>query len=169
MKLASLEAIVQELNAAQVPFVVVGGIAVMAHGYLRQTVDLDVVIRLDPQSIRSAFSALARLGYLPRVPVTSEGFANSDQREEWIREKGMTVLNFHSDRHRETPLDVFVREPFDFSEEHAQALVHEIAPGVPVRVVRLSTLMRLKREAGRPQDLADIHELAMLHGEGQNE
>lgn len=111
-------------------------------------------------------SALARLGYLPRIPVTADGFSDRDQREQWIREKGMTILNFCSDQHRETPLDVFAREPFDFPEEHAQALVQEIAPGVPVRVVRLSTLMRLKREAGRPQDLADIHELATLHGGG---
>lgn len=40
--------------------------------------------------------------------------------------------------------------------------------GVPVRIVRLDCLLRLKRAAGRPQDLADIAELRMLHGEGPN-
>jgi hypothetical protein len=77
----------------------------------------------------------------------------------------MTVLNFHSDVHPETRVDLFVSEPFDFADEHRLALVEEIASGVPVRIVRLAALLRLKRAAGRPQDLADIAELKLLHGE----
>jgi hypothetical protein len=61
-------------------------------------------------------------------------------------------------------VDVFVTEPFDFEEEHRLALVEEVAPGVPVRVLRLPALLELKRRAGRPQDLADIAELQLLHG-----
>ena len=40
MKLASIEAIVRALNGADVPFLVVDGLAVVAHGYGRQTIDL---------------------------------------------------------------------------------------------------------------------------------
>ena len=74
----------------------------------------------------------------------------------------MRVLSFHSDLHRDTPVDIFVTEPFDFSEEYRLAMVEEIAPGAPLRI------LRLKREAGRPQDLADIAELRLLHGEDEN-
>ena len=165
MRLASIESIVRALNDANVPFIVVGGLAVVAHGYGRQTQDLDLVIRLEPNAIRDAFHALAAMGYRPRVPVTAEGFADAEQRERWISEKGMTVLNFHSDQHRETPVDVFVTEPFDFRAEYDAAIVEDVAPGVPVRIVRLETLLRLKQEAGRPQDLADIAELRLLHRE----
>ena len=80
----------------------------------------------------------------------------------------MTVLSFHSDQHRDTPVDVFVTEPFDFTEEYRLAMVEEVAPGAPVHIVRLESLLRLKREAGRPQDLADIAELRLLHGESPN-
>jgi len=162
LKLASIEAIVRSLNDAKVPFIVVGGLAVVAHGYGRQTQDLDLVIRLDPETIRAAFRALAALGYQPRVPVTADGFADPNQRARWIREKGMTVLNFHSDRHRETPVDVFVTEPFDFQVEYSSAKIEAIAPHALVRVVRRGTLIRLKREAGRPQDIADIAELTSI-------
>jgi predicted nucleotidyltransferase len=164
MKLASVESIVRALNDASVPFIVAGGLAVVAHGYGRQTQDLDLVVRLEPDVIRRAFRALAALGYQPRVPITGEGFADPAQRARWIAEKGMTVLSFHSDQHRETPVDVFVEEPFDFRTEYDLAFVEEVAPGVPARIVRLETLLRLKREAGRPQDLADIAELTLLHG-----
>ena len=76
----------------------------------------------------------------------------------------MKVLSFQSERHRETPVDLFVAEPFDFEEEYQMALVEEIVPGRPVHIVRLKTLLRLKDEAGRPQDLADAAELRHRHG-----
>jgi hypothetical protein len=109
--------------------------------------------------------ALAGLGYHPMVPVTAEGFGDPAQRRQWMDEKGMHVLTFQSDEHRETPVDAFVQEPFDFNEELRLALQEEIAPGVPVRILRLSALLKLKRESGRPQDLADVAELERLHGE----
>lgn len=166
MKLASVEAITRALGDAGVPFIVVGDLAVVAHGYGRQTQDLDIVIPLQPEAVRSAFRALETLGYRPRIPVTAEGFADPGQRGRWIDEKGMAVLSFHSDQHRETPVDVFVTEPFDFSEEYRLAMVEDVAAGVPMRILRLESLLRLKQEAGRPQDLADVAELRLLHGEG---
>lgn len=168
MKLESIEHITRALNDDGVPFIIVGGLAVVAHGYGRHTQDLDIVIRLDPHSILNAFRALASLEYRPRVPVTAEGFADARQRARWLAEKGMTVLNFHSDKHGETPVDVFVTEPFDFDVEFAAAMVEEVASHVPAHMGRLETLPRLKRQAGRPQDLADIAELRLLHGEKPN-
>ena len=61
-------------------------------------------------------------------------------------------------------LDLFAAEPFDFESEHAAAMVLEIAPGVPVRVVRLEALLEMKRAADRPQDRADIAELSAIRG-----
>jgi predicted nucleotidyltransferase len=165
VKRASFEAVARALNAAGVPFLVVGGVAVIAHGYGRLTQDVDLVVRLDAESVRRAFHALGQLGYRPLVPVTADGFADAEQRARWMAEKGMTVLSFHSDLHWETRVDVFVSEPFDFADEYQRALTEEITPGVPVRIVRLEALLRLKRAAGRPQDLADIAELKLLHGE----
>jgi hypothetical protein len=130
--------------------------------------DVDLVLDLESNTIRHAFGALGSLGYHPRVPVTAAGLADRAQRERWIREKGMTVLNFHSDSHRDTPVDVFVTEPFDFDEEYESAVLLEIAPGLEVHVVRLSTLLRMKDSAGRPQDIADAHELRQLHGESHD-
>jgi hypothetical protein len=164
MRLATLEAIVRVFDDAGVRFIVVGGLAVIAHGYGRGTQDLDLVIRLEPESVKRAFTALALLGYSPRVPVTAEEFADPDQRARWIEEKGMTVLSFHSEPHRETPIDLFVSEPFDFDQEYELALVEEIAPALPVRILRLETLLKMKDEAGRPQDVADAAELRDIHG-----
>jgi predicted nucleotidyltransferase len=164
MKLASFEALVRSLDRADVRFIVVGGIAVIAHGYGRTTGDIDLVIQLRQDVIAAAFTALETLGYHPRVPISAAQFADANLRSQWIHEKGMKVLNFHSDMHRETPIDLFISEPFDFEEEYKRAFVQEFAPGLPVRILRLESLLRMKAEAGRGQDLADIDELNLLHG-----
>ena len=164
MKKAGFDAIVHALNEAQVPFLIVGGIAVIHHGYGRVTQDMDVVMRLEKEIIDRAFRALERIGYQPVIPISAAEFADPLLREQWRQEKNMKVLRFWSDRHRETPLDIFITEPFDFEREFAAADVRESTPGQPARIVSLATLLDMKRSAARPQDLADIDEINLLHG-----
>ena len=96
------------------------------------------------------------------VPVRVEDFADPTTRERWIREKGMRVLQLWSDRHRETAVDVFVTEPFDFGSEYAEAYWEELLPGLMVPFVQLKTLIRMKEEAGRPRDLDDAQHLRWI-------
>lgn len=162
MKVGSFQAIVRALNDAGVHYLVVGGLAVNAHGYLRFTKDVDVVVRLQPPDILAAFGALAGIGYLPSVPITAEQFADAGLREGWRKEKGMLVLKFWSDLHRETPVDVFVYEPFDFAREE-EAAFHSFDPGSPpVRFASIPALIAMKREAARPLDLVDIEKLEKI-------
>ena len=162
MKLASIEAIVGTLNEAGVRYLVAGGVAVNAHGYLRFTQDIDLVIALDPANIMRAFEALSKLGYKPLVPITAEQFANAELRKSWIREKGMTVLNLFSDQHRETTVDIFVAEPFDFAAEYRLAYEGELAPGLTVRFVSIPALIAMKQVANRPRDVDDIQHLRWI-------
>lgn len=161
MRLGSFDSIVRALEDAGVRYLVAGGLAVNAHGYLRFTKDIDLVLQLAPQNILSAFAALEGIGYRPAVPVTGAQFADSANRSSWIREKGMTVLNFWCDAHRETPVDVFVTEPFDFDGEYARALVKPLG-SIAVRFVSIPTLIRMKEIAGRPQDRIDIEYLRKI-------
>ena len=162
MKLSSFDAIAIALQSAGVRYLVAGGMAVNAHGYLRMTQDVDIVIQLHGENIVKAFMALASLGYKPAVPITADQFADEPQRRRWIAEKGMTVLNFWSDEHRETPVDMFVTDPFEFDAEYSLSLLGEITPGVQVRFVSLLTLIRMKEAAGRPRDLDDIQHLRWI-------
>jgi hypothetical protein len=162
MKKNAFDGIAKALNDAEVPFIVVGGLAVVTHGYGRVTFDIDLVIELTEAAVARAFAALASIDYHPAVPISAAQFGDAATREALRLEKGMLVLKFWSDTHAETPLDVFVTEPFPFAEEYDAALLLEAVPGVPVRVVRYSTLLKMKREAGRGQDLADISELEFI-------
>ena len=161
MKLASFEALVAALEDAGVRYLVAGGLAVNAYGYLRFTKDVDLVVHLVPETIEAAFRALATLGYKPMVPIAAAQFADARLRESWIRDKGMQVLQFWSDQHRETPVDIFVSEPFPFEEEYENALVKPLYGKTPVRFVTIPTLIRMKEAADRPQDRIDIEHLRM--------
>ena len=164
MKVATLETITRALHKHDVRFLVVGGLAVAAHGFVRYTADLDLVIQLKPENIKAGFAALAEAGYQPNVPITAEQFADAERRNGWIRDKGMVVLNFWSSQHMATPLDVFVSEPFPFDEEYDAALVQELIPAYPLRFPRLQTLITMKLAANRPKDQIDVQQLRKYHG-----
>ena len=169
MRLASFGAIAKALDSEGVRYLVAGGLAVNAHGVLRFTKDLDVVVQLVPDNIARAFAALERLGYRPSVPVTASQFADPNQRRAWLDEKGMQVLQFWSDAHRETPIDMFVHEPFVFEEEFERALVKPLHGEVAVRFVSLQTLIQMKRAVGRAEDLSDVEQLSKLIEARKNE
>lgn len=169
MKLGSVEAIVGALEEEGVRFIVAGGLAVNVHGFARFTKALDLVIELLPENVHAAYRALSGIGFRPVVPVSAADLSDPELRERMIREKGMQVLQFYSDQHRETPVDTFVRSPFDFDEEYDRALVRTLPGAGAVRFVALDTLIRMKEAAGRPQDLADLSQLRLLAELGDDE
>ena len=163
MKADSARAIFGALKQAQARYLIVGGLAVVAHGYVRYTVDVDLVIALDPENVRRSMNALATLGYYPRVPVRLQDFANAELREQWIREKGMVVFQLVSDTHRETPVDIFVTSPFDFEVQVGRAVWLPVLGAREAPVLALDELLTMKKEAGRAKDLVDIDELKSMH------
>lgn len=82
------------LMAADVPFVVVGGTAVVLQGHPRLTVDLDLVVDLRAAPLRRAIGALLGLGLRARLPVDPYDFADPVIRERWRQERALTVFSF---------------------------------------------------------------------------
>jgi predicted nucleotidyltransferase len=159
MEVRSIEIIVKALNDAKVKYLIVGGVAVNAHGFVRLTRDVDLVLGLEPANAARGLDALLQAGWRLAIPEKPEAFADAATRERWRTEKNMIVLKLWSDEHRRTPVDIFVYEPFDFDAEFSQAGRLEVCHGVLAPVVTLETLLKMKRAAGRPQDLTDIEEL----------
>jgi predicted nucleotidyltransferase len=162
MKLTSFEKIIRTLNTARIHYLVVGGLAVNAHGYARFTNDVDLVVRLTEKDIVATFKALKKLGYAPLAPVTAKQFSDPKIRESWVKTKNMMVLQMWSDKHPQTPVDIFMTEPFDFDSEYKKALVQQTSPGLRVRFVSLKTLIKLKTRANRIEDKVDIKNLKAI-------
>jgi hypothetical protein len=161
-----VSAVVAALNQAGVRYLVVGGLAVVAHGYLRLTKDIDLVLSLDPGNAEKAILALSSLGYRPAVPVALSEFLDPAKRREWIETKGARVFPLVSDAHPMTPVEIFLEVPFDFDAVHRRARRAEVAPATTATFVDRDTLIAMKRAAGREQDLADVAELQRHQGLG---
>jgi hypothetical protein len=119
---SAIEQVLAALEDAKVRYLVFGGVAVVLHGHLRTTADLDLVVERAPENARRAIAALATLGLRPRAPVPAEQFADARAREAWIEEKDLTVFSLWSDRLPGLEVDLFVKEPFPFEEVDARAV-----------------------------------------------
>ncbi|HXT13145.1 MAG TPA: hypothetical protein VN873_16425 [Candidatus Angelobacter sp.] len=75
MEVRRVETIVKALNDAEVKYLVVGGLAVVAHGYERLTVNVDLVIGLQHDNITRGLCALYSAGWSMTIPVTPDQFA----------------------------------------------------------------------------------------------
>jgi Nucleotidyltransferase of unknown function (DUF6036) len=146
-------ALLAEISAAGVEYVVVGGLAVGVNGYVRATKDVDILIPPDPGNARRLRDLLARLGAVrPDGSPIPEGLPDG---ERFVRAR--TSLGV---------LDVLPEgdTPLDFATMRAHA-VRATIDGSPVRVVDLQTLVTLKLIAGRPEDRRDLEMLKIAHGE----
>lgn len=156
-----IEQVLETLGRAGVRFLVVGGVAVVLHGHLRATADLDLVVQLEEENLRRALDALESLGYRPRAPVSFRAFTDPQTRERWIREKGLTVFSLWSERFPQLEVDLFAREPFEFGETYGRSVRVPLGRQT-VAVASLDDLIAMKEAAGRPQDRSDVEALRTL-------
>lgn len=155
------ERVIEALNQADVSYVVVGGLAVVLHGHARLTVDLDLVVDLEPTEARKAVDTLLGLGLEPAQPVDAHGFADAATRDRWVADKDMQVLSLRDPSDVIRRVDLFVRSPIVFGALDTRAVTMKLG-STDVRVAAIPDLIAMKREAGRPVDLADIEELEAI-------
>jgi hypothetical protein len=80
------ERLVAALNTAGVAYVIVGGIAVAAHGVVRATADLDLVPEPSGENLDLLARTLADLGAEHPVDDVLTGTARSSRRSSRVRE-----------------------------------------------------------------------------------
>jgi hypothetical protein len=167
MQKHTVELIVRSLNYHKVRYLIAGGLAVVAHGYVRFTADIDIMLAMDRHNLSEAVAALVALAYRPRAPVPFEQFIDPDKRSQWIDQKGMIVFSLFSPDHPATEIDLFVDPPLIFEDAYSRAVQMEIAPGVPAVFCSIEDLIDMKSKSGRSQDLEDIARLRNLNKSNQ--
>jgi len=155
------ENVFRSLQKNKIRFAVAGGVALVLHGVVRFTADLDLIVDLEPENLRRFIQTMTELGCRPRNPVNVEDFLNPSIRKAWKREKGMDVFSFVDPAQPMILIDVFIEEKIPFREVMPE-IVPMTAKGITIPVISLRHLKRLKQDAGRPQDLADIEAIEAL-------
>jgi hypothetical protein len=151
----SFASMLQGLTAARVRFVVVGGVAAAAHGSAHVTNDLDVCYDSAPDNVARLATLLAEWEAYPRGVEQGLPFF-MDERQ--FRTTPLMTLTT-----REGDLDVLDRVAG--VGDYAKALEGSVefeAFGVEFPALDLPALIRAKRAAGRPKDMAQLPELEAL-------
>lgn len=156
-----IASILETSSDSGVRYVVVGGVAVVLHGHLRLTADLDLVVALERENVLAAIEALTAIGYRPRPAVDAKEFADPEIRTQWVRDEGTVVFSLWSPSHPGTDIDLFVDGPFPFDAFRECARVTSVY-GVSILIASIADLIAMKSSSGRPEDLADIAALERI-------
>lgn len=160
--------LLRSLVDRRVRFLVAGGLAVVAHGHVRFTADVDLLVDLSSENVTRFADALADCGYSPRAPVRVADLADPVALLSWVEDKNLVALSFWSSRAPMTEVDVLLDTPVTYEAAARNAVAFELAPGLAVGFVGLEDLLLMKRAAGRPKDLADIEALEALRQDGDD-
>jgi predicted nucleotidyltransferase len=143
--------ILRALSEGGVEFVLVGGIAVQAHGYLRGTGDVDIVPRPTLLNLSRLGEVLADL----EAEVLRAAASVNVTDPQLLKRAPLVPLLTRSGRLDLVNIEHLAGAPRSYDELRSRALIVSLE-GFEVAVAGLDDLIRMKRAAGRPQDLTDI-------------
>ncbi len=153
--MTDFERLLRALTDGRVDFIIVGGVAGVAHGSARLTQDLDAVYSRSPENIRRLAAALAP--YAPYLRGAPPGLPFRWDEATIRRGLNFTLATDLGD------LDLFGEltggGDYDALVPHTVTLT---LFGMPCRCLDLEWLIRVKRAAGRPKDLEALAELEAL-------
>ncbi len=131
------------LNKNNVRYIVIGGYAVVYHGYVRSTNDIDIWIDIRKDNIRKVIKTLDEFG-----------FSSLNIKETDFSPNQIIPLGYPPNR-----IDLITTlAGIDFEtcyESKEQVTIDHIA----VNIIDLENLIKAKKASNRTRDLADIEEL----------
>jgi predicted nucleotidyltransferase len=139
-------AILKILSEHGVDFVVIGGVAVQAHGHTRTTQDLDVFPEPSRENRRRLASALAALN--------ARRVGDKTGRAAELRVPARGILELDTDAGG-IDLHLAPAGAAAYEDVRRRALEIEVA-AIRLRVAGLDDLISMKRASGRPIDRGDI-------------
>ncbi|MGI8902842.1 MAG: DUF6036 family nucleotidyltransferase [Solirubrobacteraceae bacterium] len=146
-------AALRDLNEAGIRYVIVGGLAVVRHGAVRATKDVDAAVAMDAEN-RSRLEALVE-----RWEATNPD--GTPLRTTRLASGGVLAL-----RTRHCLVDILSEQllPAPFDDVLARADVKRI-DGVEAAICSLADLVAMKRATGRSSDQLDLERLRDAQGD----
>ncbi|MDC0253422.1 nucleotidyltransferase [Bacteriovoracales bacterium] len=149
MKLSKL---VKALKKEKINYMIVGGYAVNFHGYSRNTVDIDLIIKFTLANLKKIEKLLQQMGMVSRLPIDAVSVYNF--RDEYIKNRNLLAWNFYNENDPTDQIDILINHDVsDFKSEKFRVGQLEL------KVISKEDLIRMKKKAGRDKDLLDIKEL----------
>ena len=143
----TMSRLAQRLEDEGIPYAVIGGMALAAHGYVRMTLDVDIL--LTPEGLARFRKKLVGKGYVADFPGAAKSFRDTETK---VKVEIITAGEFPGDG---------LPKPVAFPDPEDQTIEED-----SVRVITLEKLIELKLASGlsathRMRDLADVQDLIM--------
>jgi hypothetical protein len=143
----TMRRLAQHLHAEGIPYAVIGGMALAAHGYVRMTLDVDIL--LTPEGLADFREKLVGKGYVAGFPGAAKSFRDAESN---VKIEIITAGEFPGDG---------LPKPVSFPEPEGQTIEED-----DVLVINLEKLIELKLASGlsathRMRDLADVQDLIL--------
>ena len=135
--------LLRELHEHEVDYVLVGGGALILHGIVRATTDVDLFVRPEAGNVERFRSALRAIWDDPAIAeITADDLAGEFPAVRYVPPD------------EKVPMDILSRlgTAFRFEDIESQVIEYE---GVPVRIATPLMLYRMKKDTVRPQDRVD--------------
>jgi len=137
----------KSLNECKVEAILVGGYAVILHGYHRTTGDLDIWVNPTAENHQRLQRAFADFG-LPLDAISLSDFLSTEEQD---------VFTFGRPP---VAIDLLTKvSGLEFKEAYATS-EWIVVDGAPIRLLSAHSLRKAKRAAGRHRDLDDLEHLA---------
>ncbi len=150
------EEVIRKFNNAGVRYAIAGDIAVNLHGHIRMTADLDILLELEDNNLAKAVTTLKESGFVCKVPVDPMGLADSNTRNDWIKNKNMKALNFYRGIEE---VDLVIDSPVKYEDAKK---INFAVKDINYPVVSKEDLIRMKEVTNRQHDKDDIKKLKIL-------
>ena len=148
--------IIQTLKTYNLQFLIIGGHAVIQHGYIRTTEDIDIVFMRNSESEKNLLSSLKTLDACwisSEIDPTTKLEKLIPVDISYIKNNHLMMLHTKFGY-----LDIFDYLP-SFPEEKLDGIFRRSTISNDVCYIGLEDLIRMKKASGRPKDLNDIMEL----------
>lgn len=138
---------IQALNNHKVEYLLVGGYAVILHGYTRTTGDMDIWVNPSAKNYNRLVKAFGEFG-MPLFDMTEEHFLDTSKFD--VFTFGVSPVS----------IDIMTRvKGLVFEAVFPNAASVELDEGLLVRLISLEDLLQAKQASGRAKDFDDIRHL----------
>jgi len=145
--------IFEALERHGVEYLTIGGVAVNAHGHLRNTRDVDVLIEWTAENMERLAAALRELDAKPFGVGADLLDVDPLDPDDLLNGGNFTLRTASGGLDLFDPGEIPGGRPY---EEMRPRAVEATVAGVRIHAVGLDDLIRLKRESGRDHDLEDV-------------
>lgn len=141
----TMRRLAKRLEEEKIPYAIIGGMALAAHGYVRMTLDVDIL--LTPEGLAHFREKFVGQGYIADFPGAAKSFRDTETN---VKIEIITAGEFPGDG---------LPKPVAFPDPEDQTIEED-----NVRVITLEKLIELKLASGlsashRMRDLADVQDL----------